>query len=301
MANNPFLKWQVIALDLRALLISVPLAADFPERLQALAQELIELTEAAPDATLAAILRQDASHYASVHSMHVATLLILMAKRLAWPEESRLLAVQAAFSMNVAMIALQMQLHDQHEPLSETQRREINSHPQRGYQVLFSRGITDQDWLEAVRLHHEQLHLTHEEMQSAGGRAMSQLLRILDVFCAKLSTRGYRRAMPPAQAARAMVVHERQMCPHFVDALVAEIGLYFPGSLVRLANGETAVIVRRAPIDRAPLVAALPGFDLRESARAEYAIQTILPEEAVRIPEGIARIWGQQELGCSLQ
>ncbi|MFN7369254.1 MAG: hypothetical protein ACK5SG_03355, partial [Burkholderiales bacterium] len=39
--------------------------------------------------------------------------------------------------------------------------------------------------------------------------------------------------------------------------LIKEIGIYPPGSFVKLANGETAIVVRRGEAANSPVVAAL--------------------------------------------
>ncbi len=243
------------------------------------ADAVIELADAWPDAALAAVLRVDASHYASAHSLHVAILAAMLSGTYGWQPRKRQAVVRAALAMNLAMVELQMILQDQHEPLSETQRRELQTHPQRGYQLLFSLGVADQDWLEAVRLHHEILPLAPDAVRLPDGRTLAQMLRLLDVFCAKISGRSYRRAMLPAQAARELMAQEARRCGPLVEALVATVGLYLPGSWVRLANGEVAMVKARGADLRTPLVAVPPDLPERDTARPEWAVAALLPDE----------------------
>jgi hypothetical protein len=70
-----------------------------------------------------------------------------------------------------------------------------------------------------------------------------------------------------------------------VAALVKEFGVYPPGCFVRLASGETAMVIRRGRTVMAPIVAvvgnsrgaALARPERRDTAQAAYAVQGVLP------------------------
>ena len=290
---NPFLVWDEIEAGLYHTLEFATRSGAFVQEIAALAESILALTENAPDAAMAGILLKDASRYACIHSLHVAVLAAILAHRLSWPLSARRDVVRAALSMNVAIFELQSNLQHQREPLTDAQQREVTTHPQHAYQFLFGQGGCNQDWLEAVRLHHEQIVLPAGAPASAEGRAMSQLLRILDVFCAKISGRSYRRALLPALAVREILVHERQTCSAFVQVLLREIGLYMPGSLVQLANGETAVVVERSAMQQTPQVAALPELRRRDTSSSEYQIVSALSVNSIALPLDLATIWGR--------
>lgn len=290
---HPFHVWDEIDSGLRRTLGAADHANDFVGDIAGLAESILTLTETAPDAALAGILLKDASHYACAHSLHVAILAAIIVHRLSWPLAARRDVVQAALSMNVAMIELQAILQHQREPLSDAQRREVNTHPQRAYQFLFGLGAYSQHWLEAVRLHHEQLALPAGASLQPEGRAMAQLLRILDHFAAKISRRSYRRGLLPALAVREIHRHERQGCGEFVQVLIQEIGLYMPGSLVRLANGETALVVERGATPQTPLVVTLAQQQGHDTSSADYRIVAALPADASESRHRLIEIWGR--------
>ncbi|MBS1198968.1 MAG: hypothetical protein H6R18_2753 [Proteobacteria bacterium] len=258
------------------------------------------LTDNDPDAALASILLKDATRYAYAHSLHVAVLASVISGRLGWPEAARRDAVRAALSMNVAMIELQMALLQQKEPLTEDQRREVDTHCERGYLFLRKKGISSQNWLEAVRQHHQHLILVPGEVKTPSGLVISQLLRVLDVFCAKISPRAYRRAIQPPVAAREIYVAEREGCAELVDALIKEIGLYMPGTFVKLDNGETALVVKRGETVSTPKVISLSRGDgmpymdgmKRDTARSEFAVKTVVPRDKIMHMLNLSKIWG---------
>lgn len=297
-AFNPFWLWDDIFSKLVYVLKYANSEDLFEDKITAIAYLLVNLTDTDPDAALAGILLKDGSRYAYAHSLHVAILTAIISRRLGWPENLRLEAIQAALTMNVAMIDLQMILLYQKEPLSEEQRFEVRMHPKKGVQFLSVKGIGNPHWLDAVRLHHETLPL--KTTATPDGAAMSQLLRVLDVFCAKVSPRAYRRALQPPVAAREIFVQEREGCGQYVEALIKEIGLYMPGTFVKLANGETALVVKRGGSVNTPRVMSLTRGDgmpfleamRRDTAKSEFAVKAAVPREKIMHALNLSKIWG---------
>ncbi|MGS0759346.1 HD-GYP domain-containing protein, partial [Roseateles sp. GG27B] len=67
-------------------------------------------------------------------------------------------------------------------------------------------------------------------------------LRRIDLFCARLSPRRSRQALAGASAARTVYLDELQKPDAAGAILIKTMGLYPPGSLVRLANGQVGVV-----------------------------------------------------------
>jgi len=74
-------------------------------------------------------------------------------------------------------------------------------------------------------------------------------------------------------------------------ALVKEFGIYPPGCCVRLASGETAIVVERGPTLTTPVVVCLTGGDgaalaaplRRETAQREHAVVAIIGERGINV------------------
>lgn len=297
---NPFWLWDDISSKVTHFLKYASSEPLFEDRISGIALLVTTLVDNDADAAMASILLKDASRYAFAHSLHVAVLAAIISRRFRWPEAVRRDVVRAALTMNVLMIELQTDLLLQKEPLTEDQRREVDSHSERGYLFLREKGISNPNWLEAVRLHHQYLELTPGEAGRASMKAMPQLLRVLDVFCAKISPRSYRRAIQPPVAAREIYTQEREGCAELVDAIIKEIGLYMPGTFVKLENGETALVVKRGETVSTPKVIALARGDgmpyidglKRDTARPEFAIKSVVPREKVLHRLNLSKIWG---------
>jgi hypothetical protein len=91
------------------------------------------------------------------------------------------------------------------------------------------------------------------------GERLARLLMRIDQFAARLSPRIARRAQAGAQAARAIFLDEQRQQDEAGAALIKAVGLYPPGTFVRLANGEEGMVVKRGTSATEPLVAALLG------------------------------------------
>lgn len=233
---------------------------DFLPRFEALLQEMLARVRQQTDAALMLLIlesSQEHQHYSARHGLLSLALGELCARQLGWAEDLREVLARAALSMNIAISALQDRLAVQLERPDAAQRQELDGHGDRGAELLRELGVQDALWLQVVRLHHE------AGPGPLDGRSMpeqmARVLRRVDIYGARLAPRRSRRALSGAQAARAAYLDElQQPCPTGA-ALIKAVGLYPPGSLVHLANGELGVVMRRGHSANEPQVAALMG------------------------------------------
>jgi hypothetical protein len=148
-------------------------------------------------------------------------------------------------------------------------------------------GIRDDDWLQAVARHHEQEDGSGYPTGRRDVGDLASLVRRADVYTAKLASRVHRDALLADQAGRQMFMQDPGH--PMTAALVKEFGIYPPGSYVRLASGETGVVVQRGPTVTTPVVACLTSArgtalttPLRvDTAIARHAIQCVVGEGSV--------------------
>ena len=249
--------------------------------MEEVAQPLVALTERDPDLAIFQVLRQHGSHhtqYGINHSIHCAIAAFLAGRRLGLDAPALACAFKAALTMNVAMLELQGQLATQVGPLTAAQREAIQGHPQRSVQMLKVAGITDPEWLEAVAQHHESSDGSGYPLGLRDIAPLAQLLNRCDVYTAKLRPRRSREGLTADIAVRRMFA-ARPDDP-ITAALIKEFGLYPPGSFVRLATGETAIVVRRGPNAHTPAVTVLT--DARGATRAQpQRRDTSLPGQGI--------------------
>ncbi len=137
--------------------------------------------------------------------------------------------------------------------LNDTLFREAQDHVMRGYEYLKQQKGMPQMVLDAALDHHERFDGRGYPAGkkgwniSFGGRVMG----LVDVFDAQTSKRAYKEAMAPSLALSQMFAQkDTEFTPGYVEALIGILGVYPPGSLVRLTNKVISVVTEANPQDR---------------------------------------------------
>ena len=281
-------------------LLRHPQDADFRTRLQALANTLQRHATHTPDATLLALIwlsGQGAQRYSALHALLVAVMCMLTAhETLRWPEEEVHTLGCAALTMNLAMTALQDELARQPGAPDATQIDAIHGHAQQSAALLRSLGITDARWLQAVAMHHQ--HASGPLAAQEPAHQMARLLQRADVFAARLAPRATRHALTATAAVKASYYDDQGQVDDAGAALVRTLGMYPPGSLVRLANQEIAIVLRRGSTATAPRVAVLIGRSgmptgepiPRDTHLGEHKVAAALTMHKVRLQVSLQRL-----------
>jgi len=122
---------------------------------------------------------------------------------------------------------------------------QLRAHPAASADLLERAGVSDIDWLNCVRQHHENMDGSGYPANLTGAQISlaARLLHVADVYCSKINTRSYRPPKSPRLAFKTLFGTERaQVDMQIASLLLRRIGLLPPGTLVRLANRETACI-----------------------------------------------------------
>jgi HD-GYP domain-containing protein (c-di-GMP phosphodiesterase class II) len=249
---------------------------------QSFLASLLALIDRDPDVALfLCVLQGDRRFalYALMHSIHCAVLAVLAGRQLGWPATRVASVGCAALTMNLAIFELQATIAEQDTPPSAKQLDLIRAHPEASVRLLRAAGVADDEWLAAVAQHHEQAQGRGYPRALTEVAESAQLLRVADIYMAKLSARARRSAMAPQMAAR-QLFQQRPGDP-LAMAVIRTLGVHPPGSLVQLRSGEAAVAIRRPASGTHPLVATLsdrhgrPSLEThrRDSTEPEFAVQ----------------------------
>lgn len=269
-------------------------AARWQARLDELADEMLARLDRQPDATLLRFIHLAGTRpedYSTHHAMLVMLLCALAGPRLpGWQTDWRRPLTRAALTMNVGMVPLQNELARQAGPLTPAQRAQVDAHATRGVELLQTAGVADPFWLAAVRHHHDAPNGPLDRL--APGIRLARLIQRADRYAARLSARRSRAALSAKAAAQAAFFDEGGHPDEAGQALLAETGLHPPGAWVRLANGETALVMKRQPNPRAPLtVISLINRDglplavpaVRHTALPKFKVEAGVPSGEIRV------------------
>jgi HD-GYP domain-containing protein (c-di-GMP phosphodiesterase class II) len=294
---EPVTDWPDLHAALTTLLHQGEQATDFVTRMTHLAGKARRLITGRPDAALFMLvtLLQDRNlSYCAGHALLSATMCELVAPVAGVPEPECASLFRAAITMNLGMARLQDELVRQNAPLSDEQRQDVDAHRQHSVQILRALGVGDTVWLKLVAEHH-----AHAEPTPATEPSLAlQLLRLADVFVARLSPRSTRPALLSPQAARGIYLNDKGEATALGAAFVRTLGIYLPGSFVRLANDELAVVVKRGRRANLPLVFSIVGRQgmplgepaPRDTSERQYEIKASVPAEEVKVVINPARL-----------
>jgi HD-GYP domain-containing protein (c-di-GMP phosphodiesterase class II) len=201
------------------------------------------------NATLAAVHLSEEFSYSVLHPLHTTILCELLMRRLNFTDTQKQTVMSASLTMNVGMYELQNQLFSQAEPLTDAQKKAINEHPEKSVSILKAAGIDDSHWLAMISQHHERIDGKGYPL-SLDGQNIHQgakVIALADMYSAMITSRSYRKPIEAHKALKDIFTKRGK----FVDdkltqLLIREVGIYPPGSFVKLINGDTAIVIKRA-------------------------------------------------------
>lgn len=272
----------------------------FRTRLDKLQAQLSRHSRLNPDGTLFALIYLSSTElrqYSATHAMLVSVMCSLAAREvLKWPAELEATLSKAALTMNIGMTELQDRLAQQKEAPSPEQIRQVEQHAARSVSILEQLGVTDPGWLEAVLNHHTN---TPGPLAGRGqGQRMARLIQRADMFSARMAPRASRVPESPASAMQASYFDENRQIDEAGAALIKAVGIYSPGSFVRLSTNEIAVVIKRGANTTTPRVAILinrtgmPTGELivRDTSQAEFRIVSGVAHRDVKVKINLERL-----------
>jgi hypothetical protein len=170
-------------------------------------------------------------------------------------------------------------------------------------ELLRRMGVADPVWLACVEQRHERIDGSGRPLGLAGGQVSedAQILAVADLYLEQAAFFGDRERLLPSQALRALLTSGREFIrAELASYLIRVLGIYPPGSAVRLHNGEIAIVTRRHRSGAPPVAQSVIGprgapysapvrretehqcFGIREPVRLD-------PEEA---PFAMEVLWG---------
>lgn len=303
---NPLTELEFLARRVQNLLRHVLAVPGFGDSIDEIATSLIKQAEWHPDGLIAAALLLPYKDYGSSHSLHIAALLAVLGRRLGISQIDQHSLICAALTMNIAIIDLQRQLAGnggESELLSE-QHELLLAHPILASAILREAGIEDERWHSIVQSHHEEwdgsgypMGLPKEEIDQ-----LAHLLHLVDVLTALLANAGTGQSQLPAIVlARLFKGEIGQFDPQYIKLIIKEFGIYPPGSFVKLANNEIAVVTYRQEKANEPKVASLRKIDgppyaaplLRDTHNPIYKVVEAVPASIANVRIGfLSKLWG---------
>lgn len=271
------------------------------EQVRRVARGVAEFCHADQDGALAAMHLFNRIASTRELPVYYAILCEIMGQEFQYTARRRHVLLCAALTANYSYMDFQDRLNRQSEPLTEIQREKIYRHPHESSAALREAGVRDELWLKLVDQHHEREDgsgypdgITRDHLDPAAA-----LILVSETYCAGITCRGYRqrRFESSSQHATAVMLNLYKQGQHgpseLMQRFIKTIGVYPPGSWVRLADGETAIVTHRQSNSSTPMVRSFvsrldepfPRPMLRDTSDPDYRITGISepPDKRVRI------------------
>ena len=254
---------------------------------------LLRLCSDTPDVMIGAIHLFNDRPYSITHLLHISIVTALLVNELDLPPHTRKMAVAAALTCNLSMMSLHELLEQQKTPLTDAQREELKHHPQESVDILKSFKITDPAWLESVLHHHESVDGTGYPHGLSGDAIpiTARVIAVADCYCALVTNKNYRKGYTPSTVLKHFFKQKGQKLDEELSLrLIKMFGIYPPGTFVKLANGENAIVTYRSasadsmwPVVRSYRSSAGPYLTeliSHDSAETKFKIKEVLTPES---------------------
>lgn len=298
--KDPFSLWNNILKRTGTLLRQFQDNPQFAKDITDLSGQVHAAMQADQEVGMFEMMHGDATGYSVSHSLQTAFVASLAAERLGWSESEKLTLIRASLTMNIAMLDLQNTLAAQTTPLTPAQRADIDNHAKRGRAMLEAAQVTCQDWLRTVEHHHVTVDGRDIPQDRTDISPLACMVHYADVYLARISPRATRAGQAVNVAARDLFMKAGGANNPYAAAIIKEMGIYPPGSFVKLANGDTAVVVRKGETAVTPQVHSLisadgwvfPDSKLRDTAKAEFKVTAAVPRGNVMLTLNRAKLFG---------
>lgn len=222
----------------------------------------------------------ETKRYTIAHSLRVAALALHVGVFLKLPQEELLAAGNAALLHDIGMSRIPWSILEQDGALSEQEWQLIFNHPCQGLEILMAQKSISAGELAGCWGHHQRF--------DGGGypplpgwaehHLVAKLLHVCDVFEALTSPRPYQRLLSPKEAYRLMKDDRGNCDPKLLAALIASLGIYPPGSYVRLNDKRLGVVMAvGGAIDRPRLKIISTAFGEPLFANEQYELALEAP------------------------
>ena len=269
-----------------------------------LAVKIVELVRAHPEICLGMAGHLNMRSPAIAHDFHVAVVATLAAQAMDLSFKQQLTVVRAALAMNLSTFEMHDNLAYTSKALTLAQRINIARHPLLASELLAHSPGADMQWIDAVEQHHEAMDGTGYPFGLAGKDICveARVIKAADLWCALLSPRATRLGKHPHHAMQELQSRERmRLDTSVLAAMRRRLGNFPPGTLVRLASRETAVVTGFALGNAAPrhVVAIFnPAGEiiawpkLRDTGKTAFALRgyTNVPQYQTQAPDW-EKVW----------
>lgn len=192
------------------------------------------------------IIMRNSFDYIVSHSLSVAVFAVMIARSLGFSAEKLLEVTRSALLHNCGMLFLPGDLATKKGKYTDKEMQQVKTHPLLGYKILNEDVKANLKIALSALEHHENYDGTGYP-RGIRGKDISEYARIImiaDVYTALAIEKEYRNKLNTYLALREIINQANlKFDPDFVKALVLAMSIYPIGTIVRLNNKCTGIVV----------------------------------------------------------
>lgn len=269
-----------------------------------LAENLVHLCGGYSDLCVAMASHLDGKISAVRHSFATAIVAVLLGDALGWNLRRQHTLARAGLTMDLSLLFVDDEKTGARRPLAQHERGDAPKHPEESAALLLQSPCVDLDWFAAVDQHHENLDGSGYPVGLKGSSICpeARVLRVADAWCSAVLLPSCQSKRTPRDAMETMRRYVgMRFDPKVFQALKRLMGAYPPGTLVRLANRETAIVMRwdrHGALPRYATSVLTPTgeptreFKVRPLAERDYSIRNYTYLNLAQMARfSVSRIW----------
>lgn len=215
------------------------------EEMSLVVDEITSSVSRNPGALLCLRGLQSADEYTYYHSINVSLLATVFAQHLGYSQDEIWRIGFAGMLHDIGKQKIPLELLNAPRKLSDKEFGVLKRHPQFALEILESVKNLGSGIIEAITGHHEKFDGSGYPHGLKGSEIhpFAAILSLVDVYDALTSERPYKKAFPQSKTA-AIIYSQKDtsFSTEMVNSFISCFGVYPIGSLVRLSNGEFAVV-----------------------------------------------------------
>lgn len=198
----------------------------------------------------------DFDSYTVGHSVRVAMLAALVGRKLGLSPEQLNELASAALLHDVGKAKIPTEILFKPGRLDAEERRIIETHPKLGSEILLESADSNPLAIAVAWGHHlrpDNKGYPKSNVPQPISKS-THLIHVCDVFEAMTAVRPYKKALTPRQAIEFMIQDKGGFHPGALQTFIATVGLYPPGSRLRLDSGWQATAIKPGTVFAKPVV-----------------------------------------------
>ncbi len=215
--------------------------------LQRVVESLLDNLLQDPAAVLALTALKGHDDYTLNHSLNVCVLALSLGSALGLPADDLRSLGLAALLYDVGKVRISEEVLSKAGPLTAAEWQEIKRHTEEGADLLKRLQLADKMPMIVAYEHHQRYDMMGYPESATDGEqhVFSRIVAVCDAYDAMTTNRPFRREIRPDKAlAVLMQGRGKAYDPTVTKALVAMLGIYPMGAIVRLDDGSIAVVYR---------------------------------------------------------